>query len=189
MNKENNIDYIKELERKSKHTIENFQESLNGINTGRASSNLLNGIIVETSDLGKSKINHIASISIGSKQSLSVMPWNKDHAKAISDSIVQNLQFSCIVSDGKITVSVPSLTLETRKNLKTFASKCSENTKIAVRNIRKDLLRNLKKELDDKNISEDEHSKIKNNVDKNVKDIEGKINDMLSIKIKEIEID
>jgi len=177
---------ITQSEDRMKKSIASLKDGFSALRTGRASSALFDKIRVDAYG-DKSPINQVANISVPEARLIVIQPWDKgligDIEKAIRTSEL-SLNPS---NDGKvIRISIPPLTEERRKDLAKLARNNAEQTRVAVRNIRRDGNDELKKLLKDGKITEDEESKSVEELQKLTDTYIGKINQVLEEKEKEI---
>ena len=148
-----------EAEQKSDSTIEVLRKELAGLRTGRASVHLLDGIRVDAYG-AEMPIDQVASVSAPETQALTISVWDEGLTasveKAIRDS---NLGLNPQTAGSVIRLNLPPLTEERRKELSKVAHEYAENAKIALRNVRQDLLQRIKKAVADKLISEDDQKR------------------------------
>ena len=142
-------------------TIQSFKKDLSTLRTGRASPSMLDMIKVEV--YGQQlPINQLATVSVPEARLISIQVWDKSNVQFIDSSIKKSeLGINPQVDGQIIRVRIPDLTEERRKELIKIVKSMAEKSKISVRNIRRDGNENLKKDLKDKKISEDENKKIR----------------------------
>jgi ribosome recycling factor len=147
----------KELIEKMEKAIGVLERELSGLRTGRASVNLLDPVYIEAYG-SKMPLSQVGTVSVADPKTLSVQVWDKTMVKAVEKAISDaNLGLNPM-SDGQIVrMSLPALNEERRKELVKIAHKYGENSKIALRNIRRDGMDDLKKMENEKKISKDEH--------------------------------
>ena len=149
-----------EAAQKSEASIEVMRKELAGLRTGRASVHLLDGIRVDAYG-AEMPIDQVASVSAPEPQALSVSVWDaglvSSVEKAIRDS---NLGLNPQTAGSVIRLNLPPLTEERRRELTKVAHEYAENAKIAIRNVRQDLLQQIKKAVADKEISEDDQRRF-----------------------------
>jgi ribosome recycling factor len=173
-------------EERMKKTLVNLKEGFSAIRTGRASAALFDKIRVDAYG-EKSPINQVANISIPEARLIVIQPWDKALIGEIEKAIRSSELFLNPSNDGKvIRISIPPLTGERRKELVKLARNNAEQSRVAVRNIRRDGNEELKKLLKDSKITEDEESKIAEELQKLTDLYIGKINQVLEEKEKEI---
>jgi ribosome recycling factor len=176
----------KTLQAKMDNSIKVLEHELKGLRTGRASVNLLDSIMVEAYG-NKTPLSQVASLSTPDARTIAVQVWDKSMSKSVEKSIVDaNLGLNP-VSDGQlIRIAIPPLTEERRKDLVKVAHKYGENTKISLRNVRRDGNEELKKLEKDSAISKDEHHNLSEEIQKITDEYSTKVD--LHIKQKEQEI-
>ncbi len=176
----------KELQVKMDNSIKALEHELKGLRTGRASINLLDPVIVEAYG-SKMPLSQVSSLSTPDAKTIAVQVWDKSMVKAVEKAIVEaNLGLSPSSEGQLVRIIIPLLTEERRKELVKFAHKYGENTKIALRNIRRDGNEHLKKLEKDNIIAKDEHHNLSEEIQKLTDEYSNKID--LYIKQKEQEI-
>lgn len=181
---------MKSLINDGKKRMEGAQASLEKdfarLRTGRASTALVEGLVVDYYGT-PTPLNQIASISVPDPRAITIQPWDKGAFPAVEKAIQKSDLGLNPVNDGKvIRINIPSLTEERRKDLVKVARKYTEETKVAVRNVRRDVNEAIKKKLKDKAITEDEERKGLEDVQKLTDDFVKKCDGTLAAKEKEI---
>ena len=137
-------------------TLEALESSFKRIRTGRANISLLDSIEIDYYG-NKTPLNQVSNISIEDAKTLAIVPWEKDNVPLIERSIQQSdLGLQPITSGETIRVILPDLTEETRRDLIKVAKAEAENSKVSIRNQRRDANGLLKEYLNEKEISEDD---------------------------------
>jgi ribosome recycling factor len=137
-------------------TLEALESSFKRIRTGRANISLLDSIEIDYYG-NKTPLNQVSNISIEDAKTLAIVPWEKDNVPLIEKSIQQSdLGLQPITSGETIRVILPDLTEETRRDLIKVAKSEAENSKVSIRNQRRDANGLLKEYLNEKEISEDD---------------------------------
>ena len=137
-------------------TLESLESSFKRIRTGRANISLLDSIEIDYYG-NKTPLNQVSNISIEDAKTLAIVPWEKDNVPLIEKSIQQSdLGLQPITSGETIRVILPDLTEETRRDLIKVAKSEAENSKVSIRNQRRDANGLLKEYLNEKEISEDD---------------------------------
>ena len=137
-------------------TLEALESSFKRIRTGRANISLLDSIEIDYYG-NKTPLKQVSNISIEDAKTLAIVPWEKDNVPLIEKSIQQsNLGLQPITSGETIRVILPDLTEETRRDLIKVAKAEAENSKVSIRNQRRDANGLLKEYLNEKEISEDD---------------------------------
>ena len=177
---------LEETKERMGKTIDDLENELKRVRTGRASLSLLDGIRVDYYGT-QTPLNQMASLSVPESRLIVIQPWDVSVIKEIEKAILKSDLGLTPSSDGKlIRISIPQLTEERRKELVKVVSKMCEEHKIAARNIRRDandLLKGFKKDGD---IAEDDAFKAQDQVQKITDDCIAKIDDIYKEKEKEI---
>ena len=171
---------ISQAEERMKKAINQLQKEYQTIRTGRANPALLDRIDVEYYGTS-TPLKSLANISTPDGRSLLIQPYDKGSIKEIETAIHKSDVGLTPTTDGNlIRISVPQLTEERRKEIVKTVKKFGEDTRIAVRNIRRDAADELKK-LKGSQISEDEIKReeehLQKVVDKYVKEIDKHVHD------------
>jgi ribosome recycling factor len=112
-------------------------------------------------------ISQLATVSIPEPQMINVQVWDKANVGAVDQAIrTSDLNLNPLVDGQLLRIAIPKLTEERRKELIKVLKTIAEKAKVAIRNIRRDSLEELKKEQKDKNLSEDDLKKNSNEVQK-----------------------
>jgi len=173
-------------EERMKKTLTNLKDGFSALRTGRASAALFDKIRIEAYG-EKSPINQVANISTPEARLIVIQPWDKALIGEIEKAIRSSELSLNPSNDGKvIRISIPPLTGERRKELVKLAKSNAEQSRVAVRNIRRDGNEELKKLLKESKITEDEESKTEDELQKLTDLYIGKINQVLEEKEKEI---
>ncbi len=177
---------IKDANNRMDKTIESLRLELAKVRTGKATTALLDGIKVDYYG-NMTPINQVGNISVLDVHTLSITPWDKSMVQAIDKAILEaNLGFNPISDGTNLKIPVPPLTEERRKDFVKIIKKFGEDSKIAIRNVRRDANEHLKKEEKDKKISEDELKQFESEVQKLTDNHIKMIDDILKHKEKEI---
>lgn len=176
----------KDAESRMEKSIEHFQHEMSTIRTGRATPSLLDVVKVDYYG-SKMPINQLASITAPEPRLLVVQPWDKNAIQPIEKAIQESDLGLNPSNDGNvIRIPIPELSQERRQNLVKLVKKLAEETRIAIRNIRRDANDTLKKMQKNHEISEDEMHLGMEEVQKLTNDFIKKVDELLEIKEKEI---
>ncbi len=177
---------INETKPKMESVVEDLQKKLASVRTGRASTSLLDSIVVDYYGT-MTPLNQMASVSVPEPQLLTVQPWDATQLDAIEKAInTANLGINPS-NDGKlIRLPIPPLNEERRQQLAKQVHEIAEEHRIAVRNIRQHSNNDLKKMLHDKEISEDNEHIGLDEVQKLTNEFIGKIDELSKTKEEEI---
>ena len=177
---------LSEMSKKMKKTVQALDREFKKMRTGRASTSILEGIMVECYGT-QMLLNQTASMSSPESRLLIVQPWDQSIIGDIEKAILKSGLGLTPMNDGKlIRISIPPLTEERRKELAKVAKKTAEESKIIIRNHRREaneLLKDLKKESE---ISEDEMYKYQDKVQETTDEFIEKIDSIETEKEKEI---
>jgi len=181
---------LQELRNKTNERMQNAIDALKkefiGIRTGRASTGLLDGIVVNYYGT-MTPLQQLASLNIPESRQIAIQPWEQKIIPEIEKAIMKSDLGLTPMNDGKlIRINIPGLTEERRKQLFKIVKKRSEDSKIAVRNIRRDSNEELKKLEKEKHISEDDVKKEHDEVQKITDFYIKKVDELLEHKEKEI---
>jgi len=176
----------KDLQHKMEVSIEHAKKEFSGLRTGRASTALLENVVVEAYG-AKMPLNQCASVSVPEPRLLSVSVWDKGLAKSVEKGIREaNLGLNPMADGTLIRVPIPALTTERRAELTKVAHKYAENARVAIRNVRRDGNEALKKMEKDHVINQDEHKKYNEEVQKMTDQFIAKVDEALKHKETEI---
>ena len=147
---------IDDLQRRMEGAISSLTKDFQGLRTGRANTQLLDGILVEVYG-ATMPVNQVATVSVPEPRMLSVQVWDKDNVKLVEKAIRESELGLNPQLDGQLLrIPLPDLSEDRRIELSKVAAKYAENAKIAVRNVRRDGMDKLKKMEKDGNLSQDD---------------------------------
>jgi len=177
---------VSEIQNRMEKAIESFKKDLSGLRVGRASSSMLDQINVNAYG-SLMPLNQISTVSVPEARMLLVSVWDQSLVSATEKSIRESpLGLNPQVEGNIIRISIPPLSQDRRIEITKIASKYAENARIAVRNIRRDHIedvRNLQKKGE---ISEDQKHKDELSIQEITNLNIEKIDNFLSIKEKEV---
>lgn len=178
-----NMDQVKQ---RMESAVDSLHKEFAGLRTGRASTAILDPVRVDAYG-SVMPLNQVGSVSVPEPRLLTVQVWDKGLVKAVEKGIRDSgLGLNPQPDGALIRIPVPELSQERRLELVKIAGKYAEQARVAVRNVRREALDELKKQQKDGKISEDEFKsqsdKVQQHTDQNVK----KIDEALSHKEKEI---
>ena len=174
-------------------TMERTDKTVNVLNgeyitirAGRANPHILDKVLVDYYGT-PTPINQVGNMSVSEGRCLVISPWDASMLKVIEKQLIaENLGINP-VNDGKVIRLVfPALTEERRKELVKQVKKMAEDSKVAVRNIRRDGMDALKKMKNNKELSEDEHAVCEKEIDKVISESVEKIDKLCAEKEKDI---
>ena len=177
---------MKDLSYRMKRSVEVLMEEFGGLRTGRASASLLEPLMVNA--YGASMpMNQVGTVSVPEPRMLSVQVWDKSLVGAAEKAIRESsLGLNPMTEGTLLRVPIPELTQERRIELSKVAGQYAEHARVAVRNVRRDGMDQLKKMEKDSVIGEDEHRDRANEVQKLTDDMIGQIDTALAAKEEEI---
>jgi len=177
---------IKETNQRMSKTIEALQNELKGVRTGRANASLLDGIMVDYYG-SSSALNQVANVAVQDSRTLTVTPWEKTMIEPIEKAIMSsNLGLNPVSAGIVIRIPLPPLTEERRKDLVKLVGQIAENSKIALRNIRRDANTQFKNMLSDKEITEDDLRGSEKRVQDIIDNFVKQVDDVIADKEKEL---
>ncbi len=174
------------VEERMKKTIASLKDEFNTIRTGRASASLFDKVRVDYYG-DKSPLSQVATISIPEARMVVIQPWDKGLIKEIEKAILSADLGLNPSNDGKvIRIAIPPLTADRRKELCKQAKNIAENSRVAIRNIRRDGNDDLKKQQKDGILTEDSLKTAEDALQKSTDSFIQEINKILEAKEKEI---
>jgi len=175
-----------DLKNKLEKTLEHLKSEVTSLRTGRATPALVEDLEVDYYG-AKTPLKAMAAISSPEPKQLVIQPWDKNAVQPIEKAIQSSsLGLNPVTDRDVIRLSIPSLTEERRKELTKLLGKHLEEARIQVRREREDALKEIERREKAKEISEDEKFRQKSEVQKQVDEINKKIEGMGSAKEKEI---
>ncbi len=160
-------------------SVEALRQELSHLRTGRASTALVDGIRVNYygSDV---PINQVATVTVSDARSLTITPYEKQMVGPIEKAIMaSDLGVTPTTAGTTIRLNMPPLTEERRKELAKHVGHEGENAKVAIRNIRRDALQQIKNLLKDKRIGEDDDHRAQDEMqkltDRFIKDVDAAV--------------
>lgn len=175
-----------EITRRMEGALKTLHHEFAGLRTGRASVNLLDHLMVDAYG-SMMPINQVGTVSAPEPRMLTVQVWDKSMVKAVEKAIANsNLGLNPAPDGQLVRVPIPALSEERRKEMAKVAAKYTEQAKVAVRNVRRDAMDSLKAQEKNGDISEDEHRKLSEQVQKLTDDYVKKADEALVHKEKDI---
>lgn len=177
---------LDDIERRMKGAVDALKHEFSGLRTGRATTSLLDAVVVDV--YGSSMpINQVGTVSVPEPRMLSVQVWDKANTSAVEKAIrTSGLGLNPMLDGQLVRIPIPELNEERRAELARVAAKYAETARIAVRNVRKGGMDELKKLEKDKAISEDDHKMYADEVQSLTDKFVGLIDKALEGKEKEI---
>jgi ribosome recycling factor len=179
-------DVMAEMERKMGRSVEALKRELNSLRTGRATPSLVENISVDYYGT-PTPLNQLASISAPDARAIMVQPWDRQSLSEIEKSLMRSEMGFNPSNDGNIiTVPIPPLNQERRQDLVRLLKRKIEDSKVAVRNVRREGVDNLRKMERDKSISQDENRRTQDQLQKATDVHTRQIDDIATTKEAEI---
>jgi len=180
---------ISEHKIKMSKTVELLHHDLKSVRTGRASTGLVENIMVEYYGT-QTPLKQLANLAAPQGDLIVIKPFDPSIIKEIEKTIKNGDLSIAPVIDGKLLrLNIPPLSQERRTQMTTQAKNMGEQTKIGIRNIRRDANKQLDKSEKDKLIAEDDRDHGKKQIDDITKDFVKKADDMIKAKFDEIMLD
>ena len=175
-----------DIQRRMHGAVDALKHDLGGLRTGRASTALLDTIQVEVYG-AHMPLNQVATVSVPEPRMLTVQVWDRSNVQPVEKSIRSaGLGLNPITDGQLIRLPIPDLTEERRKELAKLVGQYAEKAKVAVRNVRRDGMDQLKQDEKKHDISEDERKRLEHEVQKLTDDTIKEIDELADAKEKEI---
>ena len=180
---------MSDLENKMNSAVTHFEKELNSLRTSRANPSMLDNILVDAYG-SKTPLNQLGNISVQDASTITIQVWDSSIIKSIENTIAESKLGINPQTDGQlIRLPIPKLSEERRIEIIKIASEFAENSRVVIRNIRRDFIETSKSEKKDLNLSEDDLKRRLNeiqkitdiNIEKIDKILELKKNDILKV--------
>lgn len=167
---------INEIEKRMRASLDALKRELSGLRTGRASANLLDPVQVMVYG-SRMPLNQVATVSVPEPRMISVQVWDRGNVMAVDKGIREaNLGLNPIIDGQVLRLPIPMLTADRRQELAKLAHKYAEQSKVAVRNARREAMDVLKKLEKDGKMSQDDHrgnsDKVQELTDRIIKEVD-----------------
>ena len=177
---------MNELKSKMEKTVEKLKSDFSKIRTGRAHTGILDHLSVDYYGTN-TPLSQMANITLGDNVTINVQPYDKTQVSAIEKTIRDSdLGLNPAVNGDLIRVPMPPLTEERRRDLIKVIKSEGENSKVAIRNIRRDGNDDLKKQLKEKLISEDDEKRDQARIQSLTDDFIKTIDSLIAAKEKDL---
>ena len=174
------------LENKMNSAVSHFEKELNSLRTSRANPSMLDNILVDAYG-SRTPLNQLGNISVQDASTITIQVWDSSLIKTIEDAITEsNLGINPQTDGQLIRLPIPKLSEERRKEIIKIASEFAENSRVAIRNIRRDFIETSKNEKKDLNLSEDDLKRKLNEIQKITDNNIEKIEQILELKKTDI---
>ena len=175
--------YINDLKRRMDGAIDNLKTEFSGLRTGRASVSMLDPVVVDVYG-SKMPLNQVGTVGVPEARLLTVQVWDMNNSQAVDKAIRESgLGLNPQTEGNLIRIPIPELNEERRKELTKVAGQYAESTRVAIRNIRRDGMDDIKK---DGELSEDDKKRESDNVQSLTDEKIKIVDDMLVAKEKDI---
>ncbi len=172
-----------DIEKRMNGAIDALKTEFGGLRAGRASTSLLDAIVVEVYG-AKMPLNQVGSVSVPEPRLLTVQVWDAGNTPAVEKAIRNSgLGLNPMAEGTLIRIPMPELTEERRKELVKVAGKYAEAARIAIRNVRKDGMDQIKA---DKDLPEDDQKRLTDDVQKITDDHIKQVDNLLADKEKDV---
>lgn len=174
-------DIKKDAETRMQKSVEALRHDLTKLRTGRASTALVENLKVSYYG-SEVPLSQVANVAVADARTLTITPWEKNMVGVVEKAIfASDLGLTPNTAGQTIRINLPPLTEERRKELSKHVAHEGENAKVAVRNIRRDAMHQVKELLKSKQITEDEERRAEEEIqkltDRYVKEIDGVVKD------------
>ena len=175
-----------DLEKKMAAAVMHYEKELNSLRTSRANPSMLDNIYIEAYG-SKTPLNQLGNISVQDASTITIQVWDSSLIKSIENSIAEsNLGINPQTDGQLIRLPIPKLSEERRIEIIKVASEFAENSKVTIRNIRRDFIEISKNEKKDSNLSEDDLKRKLNQIQKITDNFIEKIDKILELKKTDI---
>ena len=166
--------------------IDHLEEELLNVRAGKASTNVLNGVMVDYFG-SQTPVSGVASVTVPDARTILVQPWDKNMLRPIEKAIIDsNIGLTPSNNGEHIRLTIPPLTEERRKELVKQIAKYAEGGKVAIRNIRRDAVEDFKAQKKASEITEDDMKIAEKDIQKLTDDMCKEIDELLAKKEKEL---
>ena len=175
-----------DVEGRMQRAIDHLEEELNNVRAGKASPNVLNGVMVDYYG-SMTPVSGVASVTVPDAKTILIQPWDKKMIKPIEKAIIDsNIGLTPSNNGEQILLSIPPLTEERRKELVKQIRKYAEGGKVAIRNIRRDAMETFKKKQKASELTEDDLKIAEKDLQKLTDDMCKELDALLEKKEKEL---
>ena len=177
---------IEQLDQKMISAVKHLDREFSAIRTSRANPSMLDNIFADAYG-SKTPLNQLGNISITDSSTITIQVWDTSIIKNIENSILESdLGVNPQIDGQIIRIPIPKLSEERREELTKVAAKYAENSKVVIRNLRRDFIDSQKELKKNSEISEDDLKKILNEIQKVTDNSIEKIDELLKVKKEDI---
>ncbi|MDO4937704.1 MAG: ribosome recycling factor [Sutterellaceae bacterium] len=175
-----------QTEHKMTRTIETLRENFTKLRTGRASTGILEHVMVDYYG-SPTPLSQVANLGVADARTLTVQPWDRKMVPLIEKAILtSDLGLNPATNGDLIRVPLPALTEERRREITKVVRAEGEDAKVAIRNLRRDANDQVKKLEKAKEVSEDDVSRSEKDIQKTTDKFIGEIDKLVAAKEKEV---
>lgn len=179
-------EFKKKANERMNQALEVFKKDLATFRTGRASLGILDNIRVDYYG-SVVPLNQVATLGIPEPRVITIQPWEQKIISVIEKAIMKSDLGLTPINDGRvIKIIIPPLTEERRKQIVKVVRKRAEEARVAIRNIRRDIVEEIKKTEKEKKLSEDDSRRLQEEIQKIINSFIEKVDQALQQKEKEI---
>ena len=179
-------DVIKDADRRMGKSVDTLNQELAKVRTGRAHPSLLDHVLVDYYG-SEVPVGQAATVSVLDARTLSVQPWDKSMVKTIEKAIMNSdLGLNPVTAGEVLRIPLPPLTEERRREMTKVVRAEGENTRVAIRNVRRDANHTLKDMVKYKMISEDDERRGEERIQKITDSHVAQVDEILADKEKEV---
>ena len=179
-------DIKKDAAQRMQKSLESLRQDLSKLRTGRAHTSLLDHVVVPYYG-SEVPLNQVASVSVGDARTLTIQPWEKDMIQVVEKALMtSDLGLNPSSAGAVIRVALPPLTEERRRDLVKIVRQEAEGARVAIRNIRRDAISDLKELEKEKDISEDESRHGQDEIQKLTDEHVARADELMADKEKEL---
>ncbi|MFI3294637.1 MAG: ribosome recycling factor [Rikenellaceae bacterium] len=177
---------LDQLTPKMEKSLDHFEENLSNVKAGKASVNVMNGVMVESYG-AQMPVNQVASVTVPDAKTILIQPWDKNLLAVIEKAIINsNLGMTPSNNGEVIRLNVPPLTEERRRELVKQIKTDAEATRVTMRGFRRDAIDAIKKAVKTESLPEDVAKDGEDEAQKIMDKFSKKIDELLSAKEKDI---
>jgi ribosome recycling factor len=167
-------------------SVDALRHDLTKLRTGRASTALVDHLKVNYYG-SEVPLSQVASVAVADSRSLTISPWEKNIVAAVEKAILaSDLGLTPNTAGTVIRINLPALTEERRRELSKHVSHEGENAKVAIRNVRRDAMHQVKELLKDKQVTEDEAHRSDDEIQKLTDRFVKEVDDVVRAKEQEL---
>lgn len=177
---------LADLSRRMEGALSALKADLAGLRTGRASANILDPITVDAYGQ-KMPMNQVGTVSVPEPRMLAIQVWDKGMVGAVEKAIREsNLGLNPVTDGTNLRIPMPEMNEERRKEVVKIAHQYAEQTRVAIRHVRRDGMDEIKKSQKDSDIGEDDARVLSDKVQKSTDDMISEVDTIISAKETEI---